>query len=255
MPNFIVSKRSVTAYFLLTVSLICSNITAATELDETQTQLYDTIKQKFSSQQPGTPVDSVSASPIPGLYELVSEGRIYYISKQADYIIDGNLFDVPTLTNITTKHKVAMHLDLISEVDESDMIVYQPSQPETGTVTVFTDSSCPYCQKLHAEIDVLLNAGVKVRYMLYPRAGLESDAYVELQSVWCADNPQIALTQVKNGESIPVKSCDNPITEHMKVAESVDLVGTPLMYLDSGEMVAGYLPADELIEKFLNSHN
>jgi len=255
MLKKIVSKSNVVGILLIGLNIFFSTIATATESPASKAKLYDSIKQVFSSQQPGIAVSRVSASPIPDLYELVSEGRIYYISKNADFIIDGNLFDVPTLTNLTKKRKVGLHLDLINEVNENDMIVYQPQQPVTGTVTIFTDSSCPYCQKLHAEIDVLLEAGVKVRYMLYPRAGIDSDAFVELQSVWCADNPQIALTQVKRGESIVLKSCKNPIEKHMKVAHSVDLVGTPLIYLDNGEMVAGYQSANELIGRLRHSDN
>lgn len=255
MSNNLKSRKEFIATLLLAASMACSAIAPAAELDVDQEQRYDTIRQVFAKQQPGISISSVTASPVPGLYELHSDGRIYYVSEQADYIIDGNLFDVPTLTNITTKHKVAMHLDLIDEVDEGDMIIYQPEQPTIGTATIFTDTSCPYCQKLHSELEVLLSAGVKVRYMLYPRAGLESEAYLELQSVWCSDNPQAALTKVKSGKAIPVKSCDNPIEKHMEIAKNVDLVGTPLIYLDNGEMIAGYKPAEELISKFSNSVN
>lgn len=255
MPGHTFSKPYYIGTIIFIVSLFCSNLFAAGELGKTQAQLYTEIVRTFSEHQPGLPITSIDVSPIPGLYELVSEGRIYYVTKQADYIIDGNLFDVATLTNLTTKRKVGMHLDLINEIDESEMIVYQPKQPVIGTVTVFTDSSCPYCQKLHAEIDVMLEAGVKVRYMLYPRAGIDSDAFVELRSVWCADDRGVALTRVKRGESIALKSCDNPIAKHMKVAQNVDLVGTPLLYLDNGEMVAGYQSAGELIDRFRNSAN
>ena len=43
-------------------------------------------------------------------------------------------------------------------------------------MTVFTDSSCPYCQKLHNEIPDLLENNVEVRYVLFSRNGNTVDA-------------------------------------------------------------------------------
>ena len=86
-----------------------------------------------------------------------------------------------------------------------------------------------------------------MRYILYPRAGVGSDAYKELQSVWCADDQLVAMTAAKRREPIELKTCENPIGQHMELAQKVGLRGTPLIYIDSGEIVNGYRPADQLV--------
>jgi thiol:disulfide interchange protein DsbC len=113
---------------------------------------------------------------------------------------------------------------------------------------VFTDISCGYCRRLHAELDTLLDAGVRVRYLLFPRAGMGSQGQKDLESVWCADDPQAAMTNAKAGGKIEPKSCDNPIAKHVALAERVGLRGTPLIYTDSGEKIPGYREASALVK-------
>lgn len=50
--------------------------------------------------------------------------------------------------------------------------VYTPEGKTRHTITVFTDIDCPYCSKLHPEMDRYLRAGIKVRYLAYSRSGL-----------------------------------------------------------------------------------
>ena len=80
------------------------------------------------------------------------------------------------------------------------MLIYEPDNYSGRSITVFTDTSCGFCRKLHQEIDQILDAGIAVRYLLFPRAGLGSAAHKNLESVWCSDNPQEAMTVAKFGD-------------------------------------------------------
>jgi len=112
---------------------------------------------------------------------------------------------------------------------------------------VFTDTECGYCVRLHKEVDQLLAGGVKVRYLGYPRAGTKSSSFDTLVSVWCADNPQQAMTDAKSGRAIEPRICDTDIARHMEVAELVGVRGTPTIVLQNGKTIPGYVPAGELI--------
>ncbi len=114
-------------------------------------------------------------------------------------------------------------------------------------MTVFTDITCPYCQRLHRDMDVLNGFGIKVRYLAYPRAGLASQAYNDMVSVWCADNPQKAMTDAKAGLPVTPKSCDNPVAEHFNMGRVMGISGTPTIILGSGDVVPGYAPPQELV--------
>lgn len=222
--------------------LFCSVVTA----DESQIkQLQDALNKKM----PGLDVTSITETPIPGVLELLSGGDIYYLTPDASYMMQGALIDMDKQVNLTNQRKGSVHIGLINAMPEEKMVVFSPEDgKEAREITVFTDTSCPYCSKLHEEVEQLTDAGIKVRYLLYPRAGLGSSAHMELQSVWCADDQQAAMTAAKQRQPIDQKECVNPIEDHIALAQQVGLRGTPLIYLDSGEIVNGYRPADQLVK-------
>jgi len=216
-----------------------SNSNAQVAEDEAITALLAQIDK----QMPGMPITSLAATPVAGLYELVTEGQIYYINQDAKFLLTGNMIDLNTEQNLTELRLGGLHMDLLADIDESNMLIYEPEEPSNRSITVFTDISCGYCRLLHEQIDTLLDAGVRVRYLMFPRAGLDTPAHQALESVWCSENPQTAMTVAKAGGQIDEASCDNPIETHVEVAQQVGLRGTPLIYLDTGERVHGYREA------------
>jgi thiol:disulfide interchange protein DsbC len=124
-------------------------------------------------------------------------------------------------------------------------VIFAPDKPK-HTVTVFTDIDCGYCRKLHREIDGYLKAGIRVRYLFFPRAGLGSESFNEAVSVWCAADRQQAMTDAKAGKPIEAKTCENPVIDHMQLGESLQISGTPAIVLESGDLVPGYVPAERL---------
>ncbi len=193
-------------------------------------------------------VTSVIESPMKGIYEVVSNGGILYVNEEGTLLIDGNMIDLTTRTSLTDKRLGQLHMSLLTELTEDDMLVYQPEEPTGRSITVFTDISCGFCQRLHQEIDTLLENGVAVNYLLFPRAGLGTPAADALESVWCNDNPQEAMTTAKSGGRVPPASCANPMEQHVALAREVGLRGTPLIYLDTGERVPGYRDAQTLVQ-------
>lgn len=206
------------------------------------------LRASLAERLPDVTVTSISESPVPGVFELISDGQIYYVAEGARYIFDGDLIDMESRSNLTDAKRGSVHLSMIDSMDESQMLIYEPEEKSERSITVFTDISCGYCRRLHAELDTLLEGGVRVRYLLFPRAGLGSPAHQDLESVWCAADPQDAMTNAKSGGRIVEESCENPIESHVALAEQVGLRGTPLIYLDNGQMIPGYRAADQLVK-------
>jgi thiol:disulfide interchange protein DsbC len=89
---------------------------------------------------------------------------------------------------------------------------------------------------------------VEVRYLAYPRAGVDSPGYRQLVGAWCAENPQETLTRMKNKESVPSKQCDdNPVAAQYQLGQQVGVRGTPAMVTETGQMIPGYQSADQLM--------
>lgn len=208
-------------------------------------QLLENLKKEI----PNVKAEDVSETPIAGLYQVINNGAIVYLTPNLKYAVSGNIIDLENRVDITARDQGQLSIGQINALGEDAMVVYPAKGgEEKRTITVFTDTSCPYCAKLHKEVPKLNEAGITVRYLLYPRAGAGSEPYQVMQSVWCSDDKLQALTDAKAGKEIPKKECENPIMSHIAMAQRVGLRGTPLIYLDSGERVNGYRPADQLIK-------
>ena len=85
------------------------------------------------------------------------------------------------------------------------MIVYGPPTSKM-TVTVFTDVDCGFCRKFHSQIADLNKAGVRVRYLMFPRTGPGTESWKKAEQVWCANDRRDALTRAKRGETIKSKT-------------------------------------------------
>ena len=93
-----------------------------------------------------------------------------------------------------------------------------------------------------------LDAGIRIRYLAFPRAGVNSDSYNKAVSSWCADDPREAITRAKLGESIESRSCDNPVADQYRLGQQLGVRGTPSILTESGEMIPGYVPAARLTQ-------
>lgn len=208
------------------------------------------LKQAIPGVLPNVVNPAIKVTPIKGLYEVMSGGQVMYMTKDAKFILDGDLYDMQSRTNLTEQTRGGLRLQAMNTLGEDNMLVYKPEGESKHTITVFTDIYCPYCVRLHNELDQYAKNGVKVRYIFAPFKGPKSvNASI---SVWCADDPNKALTMAKHGEDIEHKTCDNPIARHQALVSSLGIRGTPAIMLESGQLMPGYVPAEKLIEQ-LNS--
>jgi thiol:disulfide interchange protein DsbC len=192
----------------------------------------------------------VATTPVKGLYEvLINNNEILYFSEDGEYLLLGDLRKADDkLTNLTEQRMDGVRKAKINNLKEEEMVVFAPEGETKHTLNVFTDVDCFYCVKLHREVDKLNEAGVKVRYMAFPRAGIGSETYRTMVSVWCADDQQAALTAAKNKQKVEPKTCDNPIQAQYKLGQELGVRGTPAILFDNGQLMPGYAPADKLIQ-------
>ncbi len=216
---------------VILTAAVWTSVSQASEMDKVRAQLMNALA--------GSSVEDVEPSAIAGIYSAKLNGKLVYVSQDARFLLEGSLYDLQTGRNLTT-------LSVMESISDTDTVVFSPKDPK-HTITVFTDTSCGYCRKLHQEVPKLNANGIKVRYLLYPRAGPQSNVAAILQSIWCADNQQEAMTTAKTGGTVPLKQCDNPINQHIEVAQQLGLRGTPMIITDSGSVIPGYKPADMLI--------
>ncbi|WP_371373068.1 bifunctional protein-disulfide isomerase/oxidoreductase DsbC [Thalassotalea aquiviva] len=188
----------------------------------------------------GLKVESINPSAMAQVYEVFTSGGLFYTNDDASKFIRGNMFELngSGLNNVTEKSLMQIRLNGMDSFKES-MIVY-PAANEKYQVTVFTDLSCGYCRKFHADIEDYNALGITVRYLAFPRAGINSKAFKALENIWCAEQPQQAMDMGKAGKTLPSNSCAQPIAEQFYFGRNIGVTGTPAMILEDGTMLAGY---------------
>jgi thiol:disulfide interchange protein DsbC len=198
-------------------------------------------------------VQSISESPLDGLYQVqMDSGRIIYASADGKFLVQGALFDVADgkLSNLTAAAEAKAIGDVLNKLPREEMVIFSPEEPKTH-VTIFTDVECGYCRLLHSEVDELNALGIEVRYTAFPRSGPSGESAVTMESIWCAKNPQKAMTEAKLGNTIEQASCTNPVAKQYELGMQLGVQGTPAIFLANGTLVPGYKPAKVLAEQAL----
>lgn len=201
------------------------------------------------------PTESVRQTDIGGaIYEVrLHSGETFYTDIFGRYIIAGNLYEnTPSgLIDMTEQHRRQHRLDQLKAFPRESMINYPAKGREVGEVTVFTDTTCAFCQKLHQEIDQLTAAGIAVRYVPFPRAGSHSPSGEQLAQVLCSAQPTKALTMAFQGgqlENDPSSDCLAAVENGYLLGQRFGVQGTPTIVLPDGEMGEGYMPVQQLIQ-------
>lgn len=214
--------------------------------------IEDGIADKLKSISPQLQARSVEQAPIDGFYVVILEGgQIIYTDQEASFFFTGELYKTsPTgITNLTESSKQALRLSLLNDISPGETIDFTPTGEVKASVVVFTDITCGYCRKLHSEMADINARGIEIRYLAFPRAGTNSQTYRDMVSVWCADNPQQAMTSAKQGRAIEARECDNPVASQYRLGQQFNVSGTPTMIFADGSVTPGYLPAERLAAK------
>jgi thiol:disulfide interchange protein DsbC len=190
---------------------------------------------------PGTRVEDLHASPVPGLYQLNHGADVMYVTADGKYALYGDLFSLANKENLTEDVRRDVRAKLIASIPESEMVIFGPSNPKY-TVTVFTDVDCAYCRELHSQIADYNHRGIRVRYIAYPRSGPNTESWTKAEQVWCSKDRNAALTAAKLDQPLQAKACPaNPVAKEYALGKDFSLSGTPAIVMPDGELVTGYL--------------
>jgi thiol:disulfide interchange protein DsbC len=204
------------------------------------------IRAAMAKAIPNSTVDSIKASVIPGYREVAVGTRIFYVSNDGRYLIQGSVFDLSTRTSMTENSQAVLRKSILANVGPERRIIFAPANPKHH-VTVFTDIDCGFCRKMHQQVADYNKLGISVEYIFYPRAGLNSDSAAKAVSVWCSADRRKAMTDAKNDRPVPKKTCTNPIAADFALGQKIGFDGTPAAYAANGQQVGGYLAPPQML--------
>lgn len=206
---------------------------------------------------PESNIEKPTNTPSKELLRINIDGHYAYITKDGKYALIGSLIDLSDGTDLTEQARKADRIRAIEDYSVKDMIVYPSSGQEKSIITVFTDSSCPYCKKLHQEIPILQEAGITVRYIAFPRGGPGGHGFNQMRSVWCDTNRVKAMNIVMDTAQGTVGdgNCNeaNAVTSGYRLGSNLGVKGTPSIVLENGQLLPGYVPAIKLKALAINA--
>lgn len=210
----------------------------------------DHIKEKIESTLQWD-VNAIADSPVRGLVQVSTENGLFYVSADGTYILQAKIYNLDEEMRNETEIALAdMRTEGLKQFDDS--YIEFKAKDEKYVITVFTDTTCGYCQRLHEQVGAYNEVGITVRYLAYPRAGLNSPTYRQMVNVWCAVDPKEAMTSAKNGQSVAPANCNNDIARQFKFGRSIGVNGTPNIVLSNGSIIPGYQPPEQLLSALQN---
>ena len=206
--------------------------------------MADDASLKSSLEKIGATNVRLSESPLPGFRLATSNEGIVHISENGQYVVQGN-FNVLELkngkaTDITHKAQMAS-LNALS----NEMIIY-PAKQEKHVVTVFMDITCHYCHILFENVKAYNEEGMTLRFLAFPRAGVNTQTAKQMEAIWQAKDRMKALEDAEAGNLPKELKTPNLVKKHYELGIQFGVTGTPYMVTDKGEVIGGYVPAKEL---------
>ena len=236
---------------LIVMSLSLFGHSAAYAGADVDPVIAKTIVQKLKSGRPDLQYKTVKKSEINGVYKVeIVNGPLLYVSESGDHFIAGELFSVRpgAFIPVVDQERKQERAALMAAVDRDEMIVFSPEKVKTG-IYVFTDVDCGFCRKLHKEVPAINEAGIEVRYLAFPRAGINSESHRKLVDAWCADDRNATMTKLKKLQRVERNQCENnPVAAQYKLGDKVGVSGTPALILEDGTLIPGYRSAKELVK-------
>lgn len=134
----------------------------------------------------------------------------------------------------------------VAEIDALDAITVPSTTPTRSHIYVFTDTGCPFCSRLHRDKAALLQRGIAIHYLFYPREGPGSESFRQAVAIWCSDDRIAALDRAMHGFELPGANCKNPIQQHYELARELELLGTPAIVTEFGGLMYGMPTAKQM---------
>lgn len=204
------------------------------------------IRKNLAERLPNfPPIDEVSKTPIPGVWEIRLGTEVLYTDEQGNHILQGSLIDTRTRANLTQER-----IEKLTAIDFSALPLKDAFVIKQGNgarkLAVFVDPNCGYCKRF--ERDLMTIKDVTVYTFLYPILGPDSTA--KSKDIWCAKDTAKAwrgwmidnVTPPKN-----VGSCDTgALDRNIAFGQKHRVQGTPALVFENGVRKPGALPAAQV---------
>lgn len=203
-----------------------------------EADILNTLQQRLP--QLGT-IKQVNKSAVPGLFEVVTEDHLFYTDEQAQFLIDGAIYDLKNMRNITEERARKLYAINFDSLP-LNVAVKKVKGKGTRRLAIFTDPNCGFCKRLEHELLKLDN--VTLYLFMYP---IFPGSEEKVRAVWCSKNQVKAWDDLMQNDILPpAGKCNFPKDKIMALGRQLKVNGTPALVFSDGTINPGYMPAAEL---------
>ncbi len=212
---------------------------------------------------PNITVEKINYSPVGGIYELFVKDKkskigVVYLDFKKKFLIIGNVIDIEAKKSLTEEAMEENRIIDIKKIPLKDALI-MGNKKGTKKLYVFTDPECPFCLKLHQELEKLLIEEPQLTvYLIVFGLDIHPNATWKTESIICQskENMEEALKLLEmsyQGKEVPKINCGKNYAEaNKKLANSLGISGTPTIILPSGKVISGWRTKDDL-KKLIDS--
>ncbi|MDR0440492.1 MAG: DsbC family protein [Candidatus Accumulibacter sp.] len=195
----------------------------------------------------GGEVDSVTKTDYLGLYEIYTDGQIFYTDENLSVILAGSLIDGETMKNVTAERMQKLSAINFSELP-LELAIKQVRGSGKRVFASFEDPNCGYCKRLAKEMVRLDN--VTLYTFLMPI--LSEDSLEKSRRIWCASDRAKAWNDwMIDGKSPEGDGgCDtSAIRQTVALGQKMKITGTPTLFFADGTRIPGAAPLAQIEQK------
>ena len=237
------------ALALFALAFLFSGVQAADQPAEDVTRL---LKMRLGTDQ----IQPATETGVEGVYMTRFGNKFAYLIEGGRYVFIGDMVDLQEARNLTEIARRELVVGELASFGQEKRIVFPAAREELAVLSVFTDTSCGYCQQLHKEVKFLQEAGISVHYYPFPRGGNRGPGYRDMKKVWCAEDKLQAMSIAKGAVmgSLPSsETCDdaNYVDDGFLLGQRIGINGTPSLFTADGTRFNGYVPYQQLIPQLI----
>jgi thiol:disulfide interchange protein DsbC len=236
-----------TSRVVVAVAAMCMGMGVAAQA--LPSEQADSLRKSIAAHSQGkVTAGAVTRTPVPGLFQVVSDGEIFYVDATGRYsFVGGSMIDMQQQRDLT-----ATELDRLHAIPFDSLPLQHAIKEVKGKgtrhVAVFEDPNCPICRVFTKFLDQIED--VTIYRFMYPVIAPQSEALA--QAAWCSRDRASAWKMVMAGGQPPQAGagCDTSgLASIMKFGETNRINNTPTVVLASGKRLVGATPPELFMQE------
>ncbi len=206
-----------------------------------------TIRAALQKKYPDIAIESVSRTPLAGIYEVFAGGQLLYTDENVGFLfVNATLLDTEKRTNLTEERMNKLTAIKFEQLP-LNLAFKRVKGNGSRKFAYFGDPNCGYCKRFEKDLTKINDVTIYV--FLYPILG--PDSIVKAKSIWCSqDRAKAWDDQLVNGIApTAAGSCETPIEKIVAFGKQKSISGTPTLFFSDGSRVPGAIPVEQIEQR------